>query len=104
MKAVDRLFKMINFASSTDSIEALYLRGNLEDGVLELFHAVLFARQKRDRERTNFLGKLGLQHTQCRVFHRGYEDPLSLGEIMTNDISNGVCFPGARWPLRYDSV
>lgn len=86
------------------AVEALHLRGNLLDGVLELLHTLLFARQQRDGERTDFLGKLFLQHRQCRILHGGHEHTLAFRQVVTDDVGDGVCLARARRTLHDDAI
>src|SRR5882672_10359943 len=95
---------MIDFSCGASAVEALYLGGNLVDGMFELLHSILFARQERNSERTDVLRKLLLQHRQCWILHRGDEDSLTLGEIVTDDVSNRVRFARAWGTLRDDPI
>ena len=63
VEGINGFLKMVDGSCGAAAVEALHLGGNLVDGVFELLHTLLFARQQRNSERTDFLRKLLLQHS-----------------------------------------
>ena len=63
-RASNGFLKVADGPRGTRAIQPLHFGGNLLDGMLELLHSVLFARQQRNGQGTDFLRKLLLQHRQ----------------------------------------
>ena len=104
VEGINGFLKMADGSRGTAAVETLNLGGNLMDGVLELLHAVLFAGQQRNGKRTDFIRQLLLQHRQGRVLHRGHKHPLALGQIVADDVGDGVRLAGARRTLHNDAI
>ena len=104
MEGINGFLKVVDRSCGASAIEGLHLGGNLVDGVLKLLHALPFARQEGDGQRTNFLWQLFLQHRQRRVLHRGHKHPLALGKVVADDVGDGVRFACAGWTLHDNTI
>jgi len=74
------------------------------NGKFELLHAVRFATQQADRQRADVFREFFLQHSQRRVFHRRHQHPLAIGQVMADDVGNGVGLAGARRALHHHTI
>ena len=104
MERVDFIINLADFALVQRAVNSLHLSRNLLDRELELLHAVRFAAQQADRQRTNVFGEFLLQHGQRRILHGRHQYPLAIGQVMTDDVGDGVGLAGAGRPLHHNPV
>ena len=74
------------------------------NGEFKLLHAIRFAAQQTDRQRTYGFREFFLQHRQGRVFHRRHQHPLAIGQVMADDVGDGVGLASAGRALHHYPV
>ena len=74
------------------------------NGELELLHAVRFTAQQTDCQRTYGFREFFLQHRQGRVFHRRHQHPLAIGQVMADDVGDGMGLARTGRALHHNAI
>ena len=104
MELVKLLLSGRNSRCGARRVDGRHVGSDGLDGMFELLHPVAFVGKQCNAQRANTLRQFVLQDRQGRLSSGRHQHALALGEVVADDVGNGVGFARARGALYDDTI